>query len=86
MMFASILARFFSLKMAVFMFFLAALCIATFNVIGSSLDNQGILHEPFFLIPIAWLCVFIGLFALLGAIIASVMERINKKSSENKDK
>ena len=30
-------------------------CIGAFEVIGSSVNDDGTLVEPFFLIPIAWL-------------------------------
>lgn len=36
------------------------MCWIAFNVIGSSVDAQGVLHEPFGLIPIGWLFVAIG--------------------------
>ncbi len=39
-------------------------CFALFLMIGAVIDEQGILHEPFALIPIGW--VFIGLGCALG--------------------
>jgi hypothetical protein len=34
---------------------LALGCIMLFERLGSSVDAQGVLHEPFALIPLAWL-------------------------------
>lgn len=75
-MLASLMAHFFSVKMALISFSLACLCALGFEFIGSSIDSQGILHEPFFLVPIAWLWIFIGLFAGLGALVARLMIKI----------
>lgn len=80
-MLASLIARFFSVKMALMSFLLASLCALGFEFIGSSIDSQGILHEPFFLVPIAWLWIFIGLFAGLGALVAKVMASIQLKKT-----
>jgi hypothetical protein len=35
-------------------------CIVAFEVIGSSVNDDGTLVEPFFLIPIAWLLFVAG--------------------------
>jgi hypothetical protein len=35
-------------------------CIVAFEVIGSSVNYDGTLVEPFFLIPIAWLLFVVG--------------------------
>lgn len=32
-----------------------------YTLIGSEVDAQGILHEPFALIPVGWLLIFVGL-------------------------
>lgn len=41
--------------------FLAAKgCYELFQCIGSRLDDQGFLYEPFGLIPLGWLFVFAG--------------------------
>ena len=34
---------------------LALGCIMLFERLGASVDGQGVLHEPFALIPLAWL-------------------------------
>lgn len=40
-------------------------CIFTFKSIGSTLDENGVLHEPFPLLPIGWLFILGGMFSLL---------------------
>ncbi|ABE55682.1 hypothetical protein Sden_2402 [Shewanella denitrificans OS217] len=72
-MLASIIARLFRFKTALILFSFAALCWLAVNFIGSTVDSQGILHEPFFLVPIGWLFIFAGLFAALGASLRKLM-------------
>ena len=35
-------------------------CFVLFEIIGSTVDSNGILHEPFFLIPFGYLFIIIG--------------------------
>lgn len=42
---------------------LGAICLAAKAIIGSSVDQAGILHEPFFLLPIGLALVALGLVA-----------------------
>lgn len=48
----------------------AFVTIITFNIIGSTVDAQGMLHEPFFLIPLFWL---LSLSSIITAVIALVI-------------
>ena len=41
--------------------FLAGICIVLFQLIGSYISADGILHEPFFLIPMMYLFLSIGI-------------------------
>lgn len=41
-------------------FSLAVICGETFNVIGSKVLEDGTLSEPFFLVPMMWLFIFIA--------------------------
>ena len=50
----------------------AFVTIITFNIIGSTIDDQGVLHEPFFLIPLFWL---LSLSSLITAVVALVIRR-----------
>lgn len=45
---------------------LSAIIVVTNAVIGSQVDADGWLHEPFALIPLAWLAALVGA-ALIGA-------------------
>jgi len=37
------------------------ICFALFSMIGSTVDSSGILHEPFFLVPIGYLLLLLGI-------------------------
>lgn len=39
----------------------AVLCFGFFALIGSTLDAQGVLHEPFFLVHCGWALLFVCL-------------------------
>lgn len=45
----------------------AGLCLLSFQLIGSRVDAQGVLREPFFLLPISVLLLSSSGVALLGA-------------------
>ena len=49
------------MKRAAIVLMLSSLaCIVAFEVIGSEVNDDGTLVEPFFLIPIAWLLFITG--------------------------
>lgn len=49
------------LKKTAFLLLVAgALCLLAFNLIGSTVDAQGVLHEPFGLLPIGFLLIVLG--------------------------
>jgi prepilin signal peptidase PulO-like enzyme (type II secretory pathway) len=50
----------------------AVVTLITFNLVGSTVDAQGVLHEPFFLIPLFWLLSFSS---LITAVVALVIRR-----------
>ena len=35
-------------------------CFVLFEMIGSTVDSNGILHEPFFLVPFGYLFILVG--------------------------
>lgn len=43
------------------------LCALAFELIGSTVDAAGILHEPFFLVPAGWILFLGGLVLLAGS-------------------
>lgn len=56
-------------------FMITAGCLIGYNIIGSKVLSDGTLVEPFYLIPTAWLFLFIG---IIGAIINFVLYLKNK--------
>ncbi len=46
-----------------FLSLLAILCLVLYSIIGAELDENGILVEPFGLIPLFWLFLFLGVIA-----------------------
>jgi hypothetical protein len=59
-------------KIATFTISLGIICFIVFEFAGSSVDKDGVLSEPFFLIPIGW-----GL--ILVSIILYIFFAITKK-------
>lgn len=60
---------------AVFMV-LGLACFMAFNMIGSTVDEAGVLHEPFGLLPIGFGLLFIGvLIALFGRLRTCIRRR-----------
>lgn len=53
-----------------------AACIVAYNVIGSEVMSDGTLAEPFYLIPIAWIFLLIG---IVGLVARRVLYIKNKK-------
>ncbi|MDY0339650.1 MAG: DUF3955 domain-containing protein [Coriobacteriia bacterium] len=43
---------------------------SAYAVIGSNVDTEGFLHEPFALVPLGWICVFGALVAGIAYVIA----------------
>ncbi len=54
---------------------LGVLCIIMFNIIGSEVKPDGSLVEPFFLIPLAYLFVLIGIITILFVAIISMFRK-----------
>lgn len=54
---------------------LGILCIIIYGMIGSRVEPDGTLVEPFFLIPISYLLVFSGIISLLFVRISSILKR-----------
>lgn len=50
----------------------AVITLVTFNLVGSTIDAQGVLHEPFFLIPLFWL---LSLTSIVTTVVALVIRR-----------
>ncbi|ELC8442696.1 DUF3955 domain-containing protein [Clostridium perfringens] len=57
-------------------FLIVVICIIAFNIIGSEVLPDGTLVEPFFLIPIAYLALFVG---VLNIGVQSIVSLIKKR-------
>ncbi len=55
------------------LFVLSAICITAKAVMGSSVDADGVLKEPFFLLPLALVLFVSGLMLLIAAVIKSIL-------------
>ena len=51
---------------------LGVICILLFKVVGSSLDAQGFLHEPFFLLPIGYAFIALGLCSMVTSLLMKI--------------
>ncbi|MGY3931955.1 Uncharacterised protein [Aeromonas encheleia] len=57
------------MKLAALFTALGVISLISFQLIGSYVNSQGYLHEPFGLLPIGFLFIFMGiLLALFGAL------------------
>ncbi|CND12739.1 MULTISPECIES: DUF3955 domain-containing protein [Yersinia pseudotuberculosis complex] len=66
-------------KLSLFIFTLFGLtglgCFISKALAGSYIDEDGVLHEPFFLIPLGYLFLLVALIALITFLIAKYKER-----------
>lgn len=63
--------------LSIISFLISIVCILSYNVIGSSVAPDGTLIEPFYLIPMSWLFLIIGLASLIIVFVVSHLK--NKK-------
>lgn len=54
---------------------LGVICLIAYNMIGSRVESDGTLVEPFFLIPLSYLFIFSGMISVL---FVSVMSMVRK--------
>ncbi len=59
-------------------FGLAVGSLVTFNLIGSTIGSDGMLQEPFFLLPLFWLFLFGGLIMALSSLAVYVAARVRR--------
>lgn len=59
---------------------LGGACLLAFNLIGSTIDAQGFLHEPFGLIPIGWLLIFVGTLTGLAWLARTILRRLTPRT------
>ncbi|MBK8419153.1 DUF3955 domain-containing protein [Candidatus Villigracilis saccharophilus] len=65
--------------LSILLFVGAVVCMLAFNMIGAEVDAQGMLHEPFFLIPLFWLFFMFSLIAGGVNILARITQTKQKK-------
>ncbi len=62
------------------LFFLGAfLSWGAYQLIGQEVDAQGVLREPFFLIPLTWLFIGLGLLSALLFLLMRMVKAVRKK-------
>lgn len=52
-------------KLSMLLFALALVGAISYQIIGSNIDENGVLIEPFWLIPTSWLCLFAAIISVL---------------------
>lgn len=67
--------------LALIPFILGTICAIAYNIIGSEVAPDGMLIEPFFLIPVSYLFFLIGILCLAGIAASSLYRRF--KISKN---
>ncbi|MBK0327667.1 DUF3955 domain-containing protein [Rhodobacteraceae bacterium F11138] len=50
-------------------------CMLLFPVLGASVDARGVLHEPFFLLPVGFSMMFLG---ILGTGVSMILHLVRK--------
>lgn len=58
--------------------FISIVCIITYDIIGSEVLADGTLVEPFFLIPLGWLFLIIGIISGIAVFIISNVRKSKK--------
>jgi hypothetical protein len=58
--------------------FISIVCIITYDIIGSEVLADGTLVEPFFLIPLGWLFLIIGIISGIAVFIISSVRKSKK--------
>ncbi|NGP45691.1 DUF3955 domain-containing protein [Bacillaceae bacterium SIJ1] len=56
---------------------MGAICMVSYNIIGSRVEPDGTLVEPFFLIPLGYLFSFVGIATLIIFALTSFLKNGN---------
>ncbi|WP_455542213.1 DUF3955 domain-containing protein [Intestinibacter sp.] len=67
--------------LTLFPFLVTIGCAIAYNIIGCRVLADGILDEPFFLVPIGWFFFFIGILTVLIQLIIYLKRRFFPKAS-----
>jgi len=57
------------LKLGGLLIFLGGLSLLTFRFIGSNVDSEGVLHEPFALLPLGFLLLIVGIIMVVAGLV-----------------
>jgi hypothetical protein len=57
----------------------ALLCWGVYHLFGTCVDDEGILREPFALIPLGWLCLFASAATGIAGLIARLIAGRNPR-------
>jgi xanthine/uracil permease len=55
---------------------LGVVCLIIYSIIGSRVASDGTLEEPFFLIPLSYLFVLIGIISVLFVAVISMFKKV----------
>ncbi|MCC3868229.1 DUF3955 domain-containing protein [Terrisporobacter mayombei] len=62
---------------------IGVICFAAYNIIGTKMSPDGSFVEPFGLIPIGYLFIFIGVIsAIIVAVVTYIYNLLNKKKEK----
>ena len=67
------------LKLAVLLLLLGIACLISFELIGSTIDEAGFLHEPFMLVGIGWVLIGLGIITFIFRCIIRIYARFSQK-------
>jgi hypothetical protein len=56
-------------KLGILLLIIGLGCLISFKLIGSSIDAEGILHEPFPLLALGWIAIIVGGFTTMVSLI-----------------
>jgi hypothetical protein len=73
--------RFSLLRVALLLLLIGTGCLVTFQLIGSSVDQNGFVQEPFALIPIGWLFIIVGAIIAAAYLIRTGLNKLSRKVS-----
>lgn len=67
------------LKVALVLLILGMACLISFKLIGSTIDELGFVHEPFFLVIIGYFLIVLGIIGFIFYCINYIYLRFSKK-------
>ncbi|QRN82682.1 DUF3955 domain-containing protein [Chloroflexota bacterium] len=59
----------------------AIFCLGAYTIIGQEIDAQGFLQEPFFLVPLFWLFLLLGVITVVVNVITRIVRSNRRKTT-----